>query len=228
MLIKSLSWHLINHSTKTKLRMNFLTKITAVLLVTLNLQTVSSQNNTNTTEEQYSLNSGNIDSQFEYIFRKSGNFKGTNGQPYEAVNQVWLLKLKANVLDSLKTTYKDLADSEATVANQLKEIEDLKSKLGNTQTTLDQTNLEKNNMALLGMQTSKTNYNVIMWSIIAALTALLLFFIYKFKNSNSLTRQAKLKLEEIETEFDEHRRVALEREQKVRRQLQDEINKHKA
>ena len=132
------------------------------------------------------------------------------------------------MLDSLKTTYKDLADSEATVANQVKEIEDLKSKLGNTQTTLDQTNLEKNNMALLGMQTSKTNYNVIMWSIIAALTALLLFFIYKFKNSNSLTRQAKLKLEEIETEFDEHRRVALEREQKVRRQLQDEINKHKA
>jgi len=228
MLIKSLSWHLINHSTKTKLRMNFLTKITAVLLVTLNLQTVSSQKNTNTTEEQYSLNSGNIDSQFEYIFRKSGNFKGTNGQPYEAVKQVWLLKLKANVLDSLKTTYKDLADSEATVANQVKEIEDLKSKLGNTQTTLDQTNLEKNNMALLGMQTSKTNYNVTMWSIIAALTALLLFFIYKFKNSNSLTRQAKLKLEEIETEFDEHRRVALEREQKVRRQLQDEINKHKA
>ena len=154
--------------------------------------------------------------------------QGTNGQPYEAVKQAWLLKLKANVLDSLKTTYKDLADSEATVANQVKEIEDLKTKLGNTQTTLNQTNEEKNNMALLGMQTSKTNYNVIMWSIIAALTALLLFFIYKFKNSNSLTRQAKLKLEEIETEFDEHRRVALEREQKVRRQLQDEINKNKA
>ena len=83
-------------------------------------------------------------------------------------------------------------------------------------------------MALLGMQTSKTNYNVIMWSIIAALTAFLLFFIYKFKNSNSLTKEAKHKLEEVETEFEEHRRTALEREQKVRRQLQDELNKNKA
>lgn len=208
--------------------MKFLAKVTVILIVTFNLQTITAQTQQDDAEEQYSLNSGTIDSQFEYVFRKSGNFKGTNGQPYEAVKQAWLLKLKANVLDSLKTTYKDLANSETTVANQIKEIEDLKAKLGNTQTTLDQTNEEKNNMALLGMQTSKTNYNVIMWSIIAALTAFLLFFIYKFKNSNSLTKEAKHKLEEVETEFEEHRRNALEREQKVRRQLQDEINKNKA
>ncbi|WP_138433653.1 tRNA (guanine-N1)-methyltransferase [Winogradskyella algicola] len=208
--------------------MKFLAKVAVILIVTFNLQTLTAQTQQDDAEEQYSLNSGTIDSQFEYVFRKSGNFKGTNGQPYEAVKQAWLLKLKANVLDSLKTTYKDLANSEATVANQVKEIDDLKAKLGNTQTTLDQTNEEKNNMALLGMQTSKTNYNVIMWSIIAALTAFLLFFIYKFKNSNSLTKEAKHKLEEVETEFEEHRRNALEREQKVRRQLQDEINKNKA
>lgn len=208
--------------------MKFLAKVAVILIVTFNLQTLTAQTQQDDADEQYSLDSGDIDSQFEYVFRKSGNFKGTNGQPYEAVKQAWLLKLKANVLDSLKTTYKDLANSEATVANQVKEIDDLKAKLGNTQTTLDQTNKEKNNMALLGMQTSKTNYNVIMWAIIAALTALLLFFIYKFKNSNSLTKEAKHKLEEVETEFEEHRRNALEREQKVRRQLQDEINKNKA
>ena len=208
--------------------MKFLAKVTVILIVTFNLQTLTTQTQQDDADEQYSLDSGNIDSQFEYVFRKSGNFKGTNGQPYEAVKQAWLLKLKANVLDSLKTTYKDLANSEATVANQVKEIDDLKAKLGNTQTTLDQTNEEKNNMALLGMQTSKTNYNVIMWTIIAALTALLLFFIYKFKNSNSLTKEAKYKLEEVESEFEEHRRNALEREQKVRRQLQDELNKNKA
>ncbi|WP_412561180.1 tRNA (guanine-N1)-methyltransferase [Winogradskyella sp. MIT101101] len=208
--------------------MKFLTKVAVILIVTYSLQSVNGQTNNNDAEEQLSLNSGNIDSQFEYVFRKSGNFKGTNGQPYEAVKQAWLLKLKANVLDSLKTTYKKLENSENTVANQAKEIEDLQAKLGNTQTTLNQTNEEKNNMALLGMQTSKTNYNIIMWTIIAALTAFLLFFIYKFKGSNSATREAKHKLEEVETEFEEHRRNALEREQKVRRQLQDEINKNKA
>jgi hypothetical protein len=67
-----------------------------------------------------------------------------------------------------------------------------------------------------------------MWSIIAGLFAFLLLFIYKFKGSNSSTREAKLRLDEVETEFEDHRRNALEREQKVRRQLQDELNKHKS
>lgn len=208
--------------------MKFLAKTAVILIVTFSLQVANSQTKAQDAEETLSLNSGTIDSQFEYIFQKSGNFKGLKGLKYEAVKYSSLLTLKANVLDSLKTTYKKLENSENTVTSQAKEIEDLKSKLGNTQTTLDQTNSEKNNMALLGMQTSKTNYNVIMWSIIGALLALLLLFIYKFKGSNSATNEAKHKLDEVESEFEEHRRNALEREQKVRRQLQDELNKHKS
>ena len=82
-------------------------------------------------------------------------------------------------------------------------------------------------MALFGMQMSKGGYNALMWTIIAGLFALLLFFIYKFKNSNTITKQAKKALLETEEEYEEYRRNSLEREQKVRRQLQDEINKQK-
>ena len=42
-----------------------------------------------------------------------------------------------------------------------------------------------------------------------------------------MTKDAKRALSEMEEEFEEHRKTALEREQKVRRQLQDEINKQK-
>ena len=65
-----------------------------------------------------------------------------------------------------------------------------------------------------------------MWSIIIALLVFLLVFIYKFKKSNVVTKMTKRALVDLENEYEEHRRVALEREQKVRRQLQDEINKH--
>lgn len=208
--------------------MKFLFKISLVFALVFSVNSVNAQTNTEETEETLSLNSGTIDSQFEYVLKKSGNFKGTNGQMYEAVKRNSLFTLKAHVLDSLNTTYAKLDNLEKTVEDQKNEIENLKSQLSNTQNTLDQTNSEKNNMALLGMQTSKTNYNVIMWSIIVALLGFLLFFIYKFKGSNSSTREAKLKLEEVESEYEEHRRTALEREQKVRRQLQDEINKNKA
>ncbi|WCO02820.1 tRNA (guanine-N1)-methyltransferase [Psychroserpens ponticola] len=177
--------------------------------------------------DKLSLNSGTIDSQFEYVFRKSGNFKGTKGQKYEAVKQAWLLKLKANVLDSLKTTYQDLDETQIVVTTQAKTIDDLNTELTNTKSELSNTISEKDSMQLFGMQMTKPNYSMFLWSIVGVLSALLLFFIYKFKNSNSTTKQAKKTLEETEEEFEEHRRNALEREQKVRRQLQDMINEQK-
>ncbi len=198
-----------------------------VLLLFVTLFTISGQAQTNSDEDNLSLNSGTIDNQFEYVLKKSGNFKGTNGSPYEAVKRSMLLTLRAHTIDSLKTIHKDLTETQAIVNSQAKEISSLKTSLTNTQGTLDQTNLEKNSMSLFGMQMSKSGYNVLLWSIIGGLLALLLFFIYKYKNSNSITRNVNMSLAEIEEEFEEHRKVALEREQKVRRQLQDELNKHK-
>ncbi|MDT0557508.1 tRNA (guanine-N1)-methyltransferase [Ichthyenterobacterium sp. W332] len=187
----------------------------------------SNAQQTPTQEPKQTINDGTIDDKFEYVLRKSGNFKGTNGAAYEAVQRNMFLRLKAHTNDTINTLKKNLSDTKTVVSSQAKEIEDLKHNLSSTQSNLNATNDEKNNMALLGMQTSKTNYNIIMWSIIGGLLALLLFFIYKFKNSNAITRKANHKLAEVEEEFDEHRKTALEREQKVRRQLQDEINKQK-
>jgi len=178
-------------------------------------------------QQTESINEGTIDQQFQFLLRKSGNFKGTNGQSYEAVKRSMLLTLQAHTIDSLNTLQGKLNTTRNTVATQLTEIDKLKTDLATTQSDLTATKAEKDSMALFGMQMSKTSYNILLWSIIAGLLALLLIFIYKFKNSNSITKSAKSALAEVETEFEEHRRVALEREQKVRRQLQDEINKQK-
>ena len=195
-----------------------------LLLITLSLFVFTTTNAQETTnqEDQLSLNEGSIDNQFEFVIRRSNNY-----QDYKVVKKTWLYSLKAHTLDTLKAIHKDLSDTQKIVDSQALEITDLKSNLSNTKQTLDLTNEEKDNMALFGLQMSKGNYNILMWSIVAALLAMLLLFIYKFKNSNAVTKLAKNSLTETEEEFEEHRRNALEREQKVRRQLQDEINKQK-
>ncbi|MFV0541622.1 MAG: tRNA (guanine-N1)-methyltransferase [Aestuariibaculum sp.] len=172
--------------------------------------------------DNLSLNSGTIDSQFEYVIQKSNNY-----QDFKVVKKAWLYTLKAHAIDSLNAVHKTLSDTKAIVDIQSNEISSLKQKLSQTQETLDSTNLEKDSMNVLGLQTSKISYNMLMWTIIGVLLLLLLFYIYRFKNSNIVTQKAQKSLTEIEEEFEEHRRVALEREQKVRRQLQDEINKHR-
>lgn len=200
--------------------MNYIKSLT--LLVFLFTCTLTSFAQATAEEDKLSLNSGSIDNQFDFVIKRSNNY-----QDYKVVKKNWLFTLKAHTLDSLKAVHKDLADTQLVVKNQAEEISGLKLNLSNTQSDLDKTNTEKDNMALFGLQMSKTNYNVLMWTIIAGLLALLLFFIFKFKNSNAITREAKLALAETEEEFEEHRKSALEREQKVRRQLQDEINKQK-
>jgi septal ring factor EnvC (AmiA/AmiB activator) len=173
-------------------------------------------------QDNLSLDSGTIDNQFDFVIKRSNRY-----QEYKVVRTAWLNTLKAHTLDSLKAIQDQLDNTRNTVNAQQTEIDGLKSELESTKATLDTTNLEKNSIALLGMQMSKTNYNLILWTVIGLLLILLLIFIFKFKNSNTVTRKAKRSLADIEEEFEEHRRNALEREQKVRRQLQDEINKQK-
>ena len=200
----------------------------ALILVAFFSLSTQAQTPANTTEKQLSLDGGSINDQFEYIITKSSNWNDERRQSYEVIKRNWVLKLKGNVLDSLKAVHKNLNDTKATVSKQAQDIEKLKADLSTTQGTLEQTNTEKDSMSLFGIQMGKGGYNTLMWSIIGGLLALLLLFIYRFKSSNAITKQAKITLAETEEQFEEHRRVALEREQKVRRQLQDEINKHKS
>ncbi|MCF8273125.1 MAG: tRNA (guanine-N1)-methyltransferase [Flavobacteriaceae bacterium] len=204
--------------------MNYIKSLTLIVIFSICTLTSFAQTNQ---EETLSIDSGSINNQFEYLLKKSGNFKGTNGDLYEAVRLNMLLTLRSHVIDSLKTVHKDLTEIQAVVKTQANEIDNLKTTLSNTESDLNKTKSEKNSMSLFGLQMSKTGYNMLMWTIIAGLLGFLLFFIYKFKNSNVITKEAKQALSEIEQEFEEHRKTALEREQKVRRQLQDEINKQK-
>ena len=194
----------------------FFTTLTLICLTTLNAQESTNQ------DDKLSLNEGTIDNQFEYVIRRSNSY-----QEFKVVKKTWLYELKAHTLDSLNAVQKELKDSQSTINNQSNEIDQLKTDLANTKSDLENTKKEKDSMALFGMQMGKGGYNALMWSIIAALLALLILFIYKFKNSNSITKQAKKSLLETEEEYEEYRRNSLEREQKVRRQLQDEINKQK-
>ena len=204
--------------------MNF-TKPLSLLILLLSLSTFAQTPQPE--GDKLSLNSGTLDNQFEYIITRSNGWKDERGQAYKVIKTNWLSDLKSHILDSIKAARKDLIATEITVKAQTQEIADLKNNLAISQESLTNSQNEKDSMQLLGAPISKTGYSAIMWGVIVVLLVLLLFFIYKFKNSNLVTKEAKRSLSELEEEFEEHRKTAVEREQKVRRQLQDEINKQK-
>ena len=103
----------------------------------------------------------------------------------------------------------------------------MNNKLSDTESQLSDSLAREDGISLFGILLKKSTYNALLWTIIGLLFLLLMVFISRFRSSNKITRAAKEKLAETEMEFEGFRQRSLEREQQIRRKLQDEINKNK-
>jgi uncharacterized membrane protein len=163
-----------------------------------------------------------IESQFNFIIDKSSKY-----EEFRVVKSTWFFTLRSHVLDSLKSARKKLTETQLLVLTKDHKIDTLKSNLLNINEKLTSVNKEKNSIRFLGIQMAKYYYNSLLWSIIIGLFSLLLFFIMLFRRSNVVTVQTKASLTETKEEFEEHRKRAREREEKLARQYLDELNKYK-
>jgi len=170
----------------------------------------------------FSQSENSLENQFDEVYSRSNNY-----QEFKVVKRTDLNILKKSTLDSIAVYKIALAQIQGELASQQIELDLLQSNLAATNEKLKETEQRENEISFLGIQTSKSAYNAIVWSIIIGLSAILFLFVYKFKNSNVVTRNTKKKFDELENEFEQHRQRALEREQQLNRKLLDEINKNK-
>ena len=153
--------------------------------------------------------------------------KSNRYEDYKVVKIYKLNNLKKNVEDSIASIKKDLENAQGTMALQKSEIDTLTQSMSSLQTELNTSIENQDGINLFGALINKTTYKITMWGIIGILVLVVLYLLFKFKNSNAITKAAKLKLAETDKEFETHRQQALEREQQLRRKLQDEIIKNK-
>jgi len=159
---------------------------------------------------------------FDKLYRVSTNYKG-----YKVINKENFLDLKQQVLDSLKASQNLLVEKNnlLTASNlDTKKNEDL---LILTKLTLETSLKKENSISLFGIQLSKFIYNLLLWALISILLVLVIYLSFKFQKNKFLTKKATQNLKNVEHEYEQYRKKALEREQKLRRTLQDEINKQR-
>ena len=190
------------------------------LLITL-LLTTTIFSHTNSKKYLDSL-PNTIENQFVKTYKKSGSY-----QVYKVIKKTSFLKLQENIIDSVKALKKDIAEKQNVINTHEKTITELNNKIEGLNNNLNTAIGKEDKIAFIGIQLTKTSYNTIVWGIILGLLVGLFFFIFQFKNSLSATKKAKKDLSEVEEEFELHRKKSIEREQKLRRQLQDEINKQR-
>lgn len=168
------------------------------------------------TAEQGSLNSGTIDSQFDYIYSISNNF-----QEYKVVKRTNLDKLKSNILDSMRTMRQEVLDLKTLISNQKDSIGSMNEILLQAETEKEEAIAAKDNFTFLGMGIHKAVYSSMMWLIVAILAVALGFFSMQFFRSFKKIKKAQNDLAEVQEEFDSHRKNTLERERKLKRELID-------
>ena len=191
-------------------------KLRLLTLIALLLSSVSF------TQETTLKDTNSIENQFEELYKKSSTY-----QIYKVISKDKYQRLKLNILDSLKNLKETITHKENLLLKEKTNIEETKRLLAKAEIDLNTALKKENSIDVLGIQLSKTAYNLLLWSIIVSLLLGLSYFIFKFFRSNILTKEAQNNLLDIEEEFEQHRKKTLVREQKLRRKLQDEINKQR-
>ena len=166
--------------------------------------------------------SNSIESQFIKVVDKSNSY-----QKYKVIKKTKIEGLRKNVLDTIEMLELKIATSKVEIENLKSKVELLTKALDTTKSNLAASIEEEDKIEAIGLVMKKTTYNTLLWSIISGLLGLLGFLLYKHKNGHEITKNTKLRLTEVESDFDAHRKKTLTNEQLLRRKLQDEINKNR-
>ena len=171
--------------------------------------------------EEVEENSNTLNSHFIEVVDKSNSY-----QHYKVIELRKLQELKATVMDSVQALYSELQADEKIMAEQEAKVDALNAKIAELQRDLDTTVGEKDSILFMGAQIEKSAFKTIFWVVVLILLLALLFFIYKYYHSQKVTVEARRELMEAHKELEEQRRKHIKKEQKIMRQLQDEINKN--
>ncbi|ESU29736.1 hypothetical protein FLJC2902T_02100 [Flavobacterium limnosediminis JC2902] len=163
-----------------------------------------------------------VESQMNQIMVNSSEQHGV-----KMVTKSALEELNADMMTLLSRNESDLANSKAIIESKNSEIKKLQNEVAKANTRMSTSDTGNETFVFFGMQLSKSLYHAIMWTLVLTLSIFVVFLVTRFKSANGITRQSKEKLTEVEDEFELFKRNAIEREQKLRRQLQDEINRQK-
>jgi hypothetical protein len=135
------------------------------------------------------LDKGNLLEQKQFITENSfvkGSFISTKTD--------WLNKFHSHLLDSVNKLKTELTIAKQQVTTIINENNALKSEVIQNEEML----LKKDSISFLGIPMSKVGYKSIMWILVTLLSAGLGYYVYKYKNSHVLTKEALLRYEELD------------------------------
>ena len=144
---------------------------------------------------------------------------------YKVIKQVKLNSFWQSVQDSIKMINGLKEDSRATINSQSIKIAELKESVTEKEKIIQSSDFEKEHISVLGMDINKSAYSITSLILYSLLLAGAVSIFLQARSCIKDSRLAKANLKELENEFEDYKKNALEKQMKLKRELQTERNK---
>ena len=166
------------------------------------------------------LKKGSIANQFEHL-----NYISKNNYDYKMVRKTNLEIIKRNVVDTVSKLQKEINTLKSTSSNYGSTTKGLQDSVQILKDQLAQEQEKVDSFSFLGINTTKSAYSTVVWLIIAGLLASTIGFLFSYRKAKVNTDEYQKTADQAQEELALFRKKALEKEQALKRQLQDELNK---
>jgi hypothetical protein len=119
----------------------------------------------------------------------------------------------------------ELVQARENLKKQETELEALKEENALKEQEVQKSASEIANLSVFGLEINKQTYVILSWGIILTLLVVFGVVMFLYKNSKVVTDEKKKAFEDIDQEFKEHKQNARDRELKIKRELQTEMNR---
>lgn len=161
-----------------------------------------------------------LQNQFQFIKDKSNTY-----QEYKVVKITNLNNFWENVKDSIEAQKSEFIAAQKEIENKKAALQKLQKEYDVKDGELQKGDYEKAHINVLGMDILKGNYIYFNTGIIILLLIAFAIIFFKYKGSERLAVVKKNEFENIDQELNEYKIKSKEREIKIKRELQTEMNR---
>jgi len=161
-----------------------------------------------------------LDDQFQELKKNSYSYKEYKNIKLNELNSFWDV-----VQDSLKVKDRAYATAQGTIDAQNNKIDELNTTISTQKASIDEREFDAKHINVLGMDMGKESYKMFNTIAIVALLLVLGVLFYQFKSSQKIAVAKKRDYDKLSEDFEEYKRNALEKQMKLRRELQTERNR---
>lgn len=159
---------------------------------------------------------GDIVKSFDSVVNSGGNY-----QDYKVIKRVKLNTFKENLASTRDSLVSKISALEKKIDEVETKFESLESENKALSDELNNLKTEKDQISLLGIDMSKSTYNFSVWGLILLLLLIIVFLFINYRNRNIVTQELKENLKNTNKEFEEYKHRAIEKQQKLGRELLD-------